>query len=76
MKCKKQKYRRWNKKHIPKEENGSITLLPRNGISKLKAQLEMNLAIEMKGNKKVHQKQKEQKGKCGPDAEWSKQPSE
>lgn len=73
MKCKKHKYRRWEKKHISKEEHGSITWLLRNGISKVKVQLEMNLAMDMKGNKKVHQRQKEEKGKCGPVAEWSRQ---
>lgn len=36
-----------------------------NGISKLKAQLEMNLAMEMKGSKKVHQWQKEEKENVG-----------
>lgn len=56
---------------LPEKEYQTIPWLFRHGISKAKGQLKTHLATEMKGNKKVHQRQKYEKGKHGPAAKWS-----
>ncbi|PKU31931.1 hypothetical protein llap_17764 [Limosa lapponica baueri] len=64
LKCKKEMHRQWNQGHVSWEEYRDTARMCRDGIRKAKAQLELNLASDMKNNKKGFFKHKSCKKKA------------